>query len=189
MPLYPPFPAATSAVAGIAILDGTAGDITALGTQAAGSTGKGADAAHVHPATQVNNLELAAGTTSLAPLTFQSGTNLTTAAAGDAEFDGTAFYLSSSSGNASAGTAIAYSTAGAGVTTGTAATGTRFGSVADIQFKASGVPATVETFALTAVLPTLMAGTAYWFDIALLTAAAADSAELKNVAMTFVELS
>jgi len=37
---------------------------------------------------------LPAGTTSLAPLTFQSGTNLTTAAAGAAEFDGKAFYAS-----------------------------------------------------------------------------------------------
>lgn len=43
--------------------------------------------------TMTGNLELAAGTSSLAPVTFQSGTNLTAAAAGDAEFDGTAFYL------------------------------------------------------------------------------------------------
>jgi hypothetical protein len=33
-----------------------------------------------------------AGTTTLAPLTFTAGTNLTTAAAGACEFDGTAFY-------------------------------------------------------------------------------------------------
>ena len=44
--------------------------------------------------TIAGNTKLAAGTTSLAPLTFQSGTNLTTAAAGDVEFDGTAFYAS-----------------------------------------------------------------------------------------------
>ena len=36
---------------GIVQLDGTAGDIAALGTQAAGSTGKAADAGHVHPTT------------------------------------------------------------------------------------------------------------------------------------------
>ena len=49
MPLYPPFPAATSSVAGIAILDGTAADILpAGGAASAGSTGKAADAAHVH---------------------------------------------------------------------------------------------------------------------------------------------
>jgi hypothetical protein len=41
------------------------------------------------------NLELAAGTTGLAPLTLQSGTNLTTATAGDAEFDGTSLYFTS----------------------------------------------------------------------------------------------
>jgi len=41
-----------------------------------------------------NGTRLAAGTTSLAPLTFQSGTNLTTAAAGAGEFDGTCFYAS-----------------------------------------------------------------------------------------------
>jgi len=40
----------------------------------------------------VGNLKLAAGTTSLAPLSFQSGTVKTTAAAGDMEYDGTAFY-------------------------------------------------------------------------------------------------
>jgi len=34
-----------------------------------------------------------AGTTSIAPFVFQSGTNLTTAAAGAAEFDGKCFYL------------------------------------------------------------------------------------------------
>lgn len=37
---------------------------------------------------------LAAGTISVAPLTFTSGTNLTTAAAGAAEYDGTVFYTS-----------------------------------------------------------------------------------------------
>lgn len=39
------------------------------------------------------NVKLAAGTTSLAPLTFQSGTNLTTATAGDAEYDGVSLYM------------------------------------------------------------------------------------------------
>lgn len=41
---------------------------------------------------KLRNLSLAAGTTSIAPLTFASGTNLTTATVGDCEFDGTAFY-------------------------------------------------------------------------------------------------
>lgn len=39
--------------------------------------------------------KLAAGTTTLGPLQFQSGTNLTTAAAGNCEFDGTCFYATS----------------------------------------------------------------------------------------------
>ena len=38
------------------------------------------------------NLTLAAGTTSVAPLTFQSGTNLTTTVDGSAEYDGVVFY-------------------------------------------------------------------------------------------------
>lgn len=38
------------------------------------------------------DITLAAGTATVAPLTFTSGTNLTTAAAGAVEFDGTAFY-------------------------------------------------------------------------------------------------
>ena len=49
MPLYPPVPTATSSVAGIALLDGTATDITPAGVQAAGAVGKTADAGHVHP--------------------------------------------------------------------------------------------------------------------------------------------
>jgi hypothetical protein len=38
------------------------------------------------------SLQLAAGTTSLSPLTFQSGTNLTSATAGAMEYDGKVFY-------------------------------------------------------------------------------------------------
>lgn len=46
--------------------------------------------------TNTGNLKLAAGTTTVSPLTFQSGTNLTTAAAGNMEFDGTQLYFSPS---------------------------------------------------------------------------------------------
>lgn len=46
-------------------------------------------------ATLVGNLKLAAGTTSLAPLTLQTGTNLTAAAAGAAEYDGVSAYFTS----------------------------------------------------------------------------------------------
>lgn len=43
--------------------------------------------------TMTGDITLAAGTTSLAPLTFQSGTNLTTATAGDVEYDGASTYM------------------------------------------------------------------------------------------------
>ncbi|WP_327066885.1 beta strand repeat-containing protein [Kitasatospora sp. NBC_01302] len=53
-------PTATTSTQGAVQLDGTATDIKALGAQAAGSTGKSADAGHVHPTTGVllvaNNL-------------------------------------------------------------------------------------------------------------------------------------
>ena len=44
-------PAATTTTQGAVIIDGTATDIAPLGTQAAGSIGKAADAGHVHPTT------------------------------------------------------------------------------------------------------------------------------------------
>jgi hypothetical protein len=47
----PALPTATTGAAGIVQLDGAAGDIAALGTQAAGAIGKAADAGHVHPTT------------------------------------------------------------------------------------------------------------------------------------------
>lgn len=46
-----------------------------------------------------NATTLAAGTTSIAPLIFQSGTNLTTAAAGRMEYDGTVGYFTNSASN------------------------------------------------------------------------------------------
>ncbi|MER7794889.1 hypothetical protein [Streptomyces sp. NPDC097640] len=56
----PALPTASTSTAGVVQLDGTAADIAALGTQAAGSTGKAADAGHVHPTTGV--LPTAGGT-------------------------------------------------------------------------------------------------------------------------------
>lgn len=44
-----PLPTASTSTAGTVQLDGTATDISALGIQAAGATGKAADAGHVHP--------------------------------------------------------------------------------------------------------------------------------------------
>jgi hypothetical protein len=45
----PTLPTATTSVAGVVQLDGTVGDIQALGAAAAGGTGKAADGGHVHP--------------------------------------------------------------------------------------------------------------------------------------------
>ncbi|MGW7688834.1 hypothetical protein ACWGMA_08060 [Streptomyces asiaticus] len=56
----PTLPTASTSTAGVVQLDGTAADIAALGTQAAGTTGKAADAGHVHPTTGV--LPTAGGT-------------------------------------------------------------------------------------------------------------------------------
>jgi len=47
----PTLPTASTSVAGVVQLDGTASDIQALGAQAAGSSGLAADAKHVHPTT------------------------------------------------------------------------------------------------------------------------------------------
>lgn len=49
----PTLPTASTSTAGVVQLDGTAADIAPLGTQAAGTTGKAADAGHVHPTTGV----------------------------------------------------------------------------------------------------------------------------------------
>ena len=68
-------PTGTTSAQGALQLDGTAGDIAALGAQAAGSIGKPADAGHVHPTTGVvlaSSLPLAPGS---------GGTGQTTAAA------------------------------------------------------------------------------------------------------------
>jgi hypothetical protein len=54
--------------------------------------------------TLTSNLTLAAGTTSLSPITFQSGTNLTAVTAGANEYDGTVFYKTS---NTTPGRALA----------------------------------------------------------------------------------
>ena len=53
-------PAATTTTQGAVILDGTAGDITSAGTQAAGAVGKAADAGHVHPATTIQPADIGA---------------------------------------------------------------------------------------------------------------------------------
>jgi hypothetical protein len=60
-------------------------------TAVTGETGTGGGVVFATEPT-ITGLNLAAGSTSVDPLTFTSGTNLTTAAAGSMEYDGTCFY-------------------------------------------------------------------------------------------------
>lgn len=84
----PALPTATTAAAGIIQIDGTAADIQPLGTQAAGGTGKAADAGHVHPTTGVYSRqhEIAANgpaSTVIAPVGTWTPTFLTNADTGN----------------------------------------------------------------------------------------------------------
>ena len=56
----------------------------------------------------ITDLALAAGTTALPPLQFTSGTNLTTAAAGAVEYDGTIFYNTNSASNRGLAPSVQY---------------------------------------------------------------------------------
>jgi hypothetical protein len=95
-------------------------------------------------------------------------------------------------GGSNVGTALTYTTVGARYGTGTApangaaVTGTRFGAAGDPSFE-SGATGHNTGFAFTAVLP-LTAGTAYWFDLALATGNASDTAVFSNLAITITEL-
>lgn len=89
-------------------------------------------------------------------------------------------------------TAIAQITAGARFGTGSApangvgVTGTRWGSTADTVIKPSTQAGSL-IYARTALL-TLVAGTTYWFDIALATNTVADASQAANVSMSFAEI-
>ncbi|MFZ4620521.1 MAG: hypothetical protein ACOYNS_08175 [Bacteroidota bacterium] len=73
--------------------------VTSTGTQlnylnaATGTTGTASTNLVYSTAPTLTGVTLAAGTNSVDPLTFTSGTNLTTAAAGAVEYDGAAFYM------------------------------------------------------------------------------------------------
>lgn len=69
---------------------GTSGQV--LTSAGAGAVPTWSPAGGFSGGTLTSNLTLAAGTTSLSPLTFQSGTNLTTATAGAMEYDGKVIY-------------------------------------------------------------------------------------------------
>lgn len=74
---------------------GSSANVASLTGVTAGTAGA-SQALITDSGTKLNGLKqlgLAAGTATIAPLTFTSGTNLTAAAAGAVEFDGSAFYL------------------------------------------------------------------------------------------------
>jgi hypothetical protein len=123
-------PTGTTSAQGALQLDGTAGDIAALGAQAAGSIGKPADAGHVHPTTGVvlaSSLPLAVGS---------GGTGQTAAAAaynalspmtttGDIEYESAANTSARLAGPASATKQFLTSTG-----TGSAAQAPAWGAIA-----------------------------------------------------------
>ena len=71
---------------------------------------------------------------------------------------------------------------------GAAVTGTRWPGASDSVFGATTAAGAGDPFAFTAVL-TLVKNTAYWFDVALATANAADAALVTNIACSIAELS
>lgn len=71
---------------------GTSGQVLTSAGAGAVPTWTNAGGGSFTGGTLTGNLTLAAGTTSLSPLTFQSGTNLTTATAGAVEYDGKVIY-------------------------------------------------------------------------------------------------
>ena len=72
---------------------------------------------------------------------------------------------------------------------GAAVTGTRFGAGADPNFRAPSIGSTVPAqIALTDVITGLTLGTAYWFDLALSTSNASDTAQVQNVSISVTEL-
>jgi hypothetical protein len=98
-------------------------------------------------------------------------------------------------GNTAAGTAGVtvgprYGTGGAGSApaNGVAVTGTRFGGAIDPGSHTGGTGSGGgSAFAFTDILA-LTPGTAYWFDVAILTSNVADAASIVNVSANFKEL-
>jgi hypothetical protein len=184
-------PAATTSVQGAVILDGTAGDIQALGTQAAGNSTKTAAANHVHPAPAAS-----AGFTPSNP-TATSSTTLVMMGLGSTIAytpTGTGRVLITISGTFQIATGVQFGTLGGryGTSTapnnGTAVSGTRFGASTDQTLRPAATGANGGLgWCLTAVIA-LTPSTAYWFDIALSTNNASDAASIQAVGCSIVEL-
>lgn len=128
----------------------------------------------------------------------QGGTGVTTTPSAPASFTPANPTATSSAslvmtGVAAIATALVAETIGARFGTGVApangaaVTGTRFGTLGDPTVEAAAVGQGLP-FTFTAVL-TLVAGTTYWFDVALATANASDAASVTNVGMSFAETS
>lgn len=172
-------------------LDGTAADIQPIGTVAsAGNKGQAADAKHQHawgqtapasfapanPANTVSTTLVMMGLGSTCALTpTGSGTVLVIASGTcDTATGATSLTLG---GRYGTGTAPA---------NGAAVSGTRFGGATDQTHR----PASTSNgtgWSINAVL-SLTPATAYWFDIALDTSAAADAASIASVSVSIVEL-
>jgi hypothetical protein len=95
-------------------------------------------------------------------------------------------YVATATAAVSATVGARYGT-GTAPSNGAAVTGTAFGGAADPAVTGSGT-GNRSCVAFTAVL-SLSASTAYWFDLALLTANASDAASVINVQMSFLETS
>ena len=102
--------------------------------------------------TLTSNLTVAAGTTSLSPLTFQSGTNLTTAAAGAMEYDGKVIY-STPAGRGVSPSMMVYrlnsDLAGAAVTTAQSVLGAGVTLAASTIYSFSGLYAFTKSLGVT----------------------------------------
>jgi hypothetical protein len=186
-------PAATTSTQGAIILTGTAGDIQPIGTSAvAGSSTKCAPANHVHSWGQA----APAGFTPANPTATASTTLVMMGLGSTCAYTptGSGLVLVNVTGYGFINTTLTFMTVGARYGTGTApvngaaVSGTRFGAVGDPQIRGNNTGTNNSTaFAFTALL-TLTPSTAYWFDIAAATNNAADTAQIQNVSMSFVEL-
>jgi hypothetical protein len=131
---------------------GTATDPAAGGLLATGKFGIGSTSAPTH------FVDIAAGTTAIAPLRFASGTNLTSAAAGCHEYDGVQFYktIDTSSGRGAVPVEQYFHLTADGSTIGTIAN--FFGSTSNISLVASAYyEIEIEVFFLNST-----AGTVTW---------------------------
>jgi trimeric autotransporter adhesin len=184
-------PAANTSTQGAVILDGTAGDIQPVGTSAvAGNSTKAAAANHVHAWGQTAPARFSpanpTGTTSTTQVMMGFGATCAFTPTGSGLVLVTICGTSKTTvAQQPVTTGARYGTSTA-PTNGAAVTGTRFGPASDVAVSGSGAGAFCG-FAITDVL-TLTPATAYWFDLAIQTGNASDTASVAAVTMTMIEL-